>query len=81
MYLYVYIYLLYSEWRADFLSSEYYGALSQDFWQLESIQAQQLAGITDHWKHGQGCFIPPQFIYLSLNLGTHTRHETLTDLV
>ncbi len=42
--------LLYGEWGADFLSSEDYGALSQDFRQLEGIQAQQLAGISDHWK-------------------------------
>lgn len=40
--------LLYSEWRANFLSSEDYGALSQDFRQLEGIQAQQLTGISDH---------------------------------
>ena len=40
--------LLYSERGADFLSSEDYGALSQDFRQLEGIQAQQLAGISDH---------------------------------
>lgn len=40
--------LLYSEWGADFLSSEDYGALSQDFRQLEGVQAQQLAGISDH---------------------------------
>lgn len=40
--------LLYSEWGADFLSSEDYGALSQDFRQLEGIQAQQLAGISGH---------------------------------
>lgn len=42
--------LLYSEWGAYFLSSEDYGALSQDFRQLEGIQAQQLTGITGHWK-------------------------------
>lgn len=40
--------LLYSEWRADFLSPEDYGALSQDFRQLEGIQAQQLTGISGH---------------------------------
>lgn len=42
--------LLYSERGADFLSSEDYGALSQDFRQLEGVQAQQLTGISDHWK-------------------------------
>lgn len=42
--------LLYSERGADFLSSKDYGALSQDFRQLEGVQAQQLTGITDHWK-------------------------------
>ena len=40
--------LLYGERRTDFLSSEDYGALSQDFRQLEGVQAQQLAGISDH---------------------------------
>lgn len=40
--------LLYSERGADFLSSEDYGALSQDFRQLEGVQAQQLTGISDH---------------------------------
>lgn len=51
------IYLLYSEWGAYFLSSEYYGSLSQDFRQLEGVQAQQLTDITDHWKHTQSCVI------------------------
>ena len=46
------IYLLYSEWGADLLPSEYYGSLSQDLRQLEGIQAQQLTGISDHCKHG-----------------------------
>lgn len=40
--------LLYSEWGADFFPSEDYGALSQDFRQLEGVQAQQLTGISDH---------------------------------
>lgn len=81
MHVLVCVYLLYSEWRADFLSSEYYRALSQDFRQLESIQAQQLTGITDHWMHGQSCVIPAPLIYLGFNLASHTRHEAFTDLV
>lgn len=40
--------LLYSEWGADFLSSEDYGALSQNFRQLEGVEAQQLTGVSDH---------------------------------
>ena len=40
--------LLYSERGADFLSSKDYGALSQNFRQLEDVQAQQLTGISDH---------------------------------
>lgn len=34
---------------ADLLPSEDYGALRQDFGQLEGVQAQQLAGGGDHW--------------------------------
>lgn len=75
--MHVCIYLLYSEWRADFLSSEYYGALSHDFRQLKSIQAQQLTGITDHWKHGQRCVILHKFQFCC----SHTRHGAFTDLV
>lgn len=41
--------LLDSERGTDFLSSEDYGALSQDLRQLEGIQTQQFAGVTDHW--------------------------------
>ena len=44
----IYADLLYGEWGADFLSSEDYRALSQDFRQLEGIQAQQLTGVSDH---------------------------------
>lgn len=45
--------LLNSERGADLLSSEDYGALRQDFRQLEGIQAQQLAGGGDHWTAGR----------------------------
>lgn len=57
--------LLYSERRADFLSSEDYGALSQDFRQLEDVQAQQLAGVGDHWKADKRCLTPPHHSYFS----------------
>lgn len=46
--------LLDSERGADLLSSEDDGALRQDFGQLEGIQAQQLAGVGDHWAARQG---------------------------
>lgn len=39
--------LLYGERGADLLSSQDYRALSQDLGQLEGIQAQQLAGVSD----------------------------------
>lgn len=42
--------LLYSERGAYFLPSEDYGTLSQDLRQLEGVQTQQLAGVSDHWK-------------------------------
>lgn len=57
--------LLYSERRADFLSSEDYGALSQDFRQLEGIQAQQLAGVGDHWTADKRCLTPPHHSHFS----------------
>lgn len=41
-------YLLHSERRADLLSSEDHGALGQHLRQLEGVQAEQLADVTDH---------------------------------
>lgn len=45
--------LLNSERGADLLPPEDYGALRQDFGQLEGVQAQQLAGGGDHWGAGR----------------------------
>lgn len=45
--------LLNGERGADLLPSEDYGALRKDFGQLEGVQAQQLAGIGDHWTVGR----------------------------
>lgn len=44
----MYCYLLHSKRRADLLSSEDHGALGQHLRELEGVQAQQLADITDH---------------------------------
>lgn len=48
--------LLNGERGADLLPSEDYGALRQDFGQLEGVQAQQLAGVGDHWTAGREKF-------------------------
>lgn len=64
----VYSDLFYSEWGADFLSSEDNGALSQHLRQLEDIQTQQLTGIGDHWKDEQRWFTYQQCIYLRFTL-------------
>lgn len=48
--------LLNGERGADLLPSEDYGALRQDFGQLEGVQAQQLAGVGDHWTTGREKF-------------------------
>lgn len=45
--------LLNGERGADLLPSEDYGALRHDFRELEGVQAQQLAGIGDHWSGGR----------------------------
>lgn len=42
--------LLNGERGTDFLSSEDYGALSQDLRQLEGIQTQQFTCVADHWN-------------------------------
>lgn len=44
----MYSYLLHSQRRADLLSSEDHGALGQHLRELEGVQAQQLADVTDH---------------------------------
>lgn len=44
------LYLLHSEGGADLFSSKDHGALGQNLRQLEWVQTQQLADVTDHWK-------------------------------
>lgn len=44
------LYLLHSEGGADLFSSKDHGALGQNLRQLEWVQSQQLADVTDHWK-------------------------------
>lgn len=46
----MYSYLLHGQRRADLLSSEDHGALGQHLRELEGVQAQQLADVTDHLK-------------------------------